>query len=93
MSRRQLMEGYMVLGGIPYYWSLLDREKSLALNIDRLFFSRGGELRGEYAELYASLFHHPEKYRGAGQKEGGTEPGRDRQGERTAGERQADRGA
>lgn len=62
MSRHQLMEGYMALGGIPYYWSLLDREKSLALNIDRLFFSRGGELRGEYAELYASLFHHPEKY-------------------------------
>lgn len=62
MNRRQLMEGYMVFGGIPYYWSLLDREKSLALNIDRLFFSKDGELRGEYSELYASLFHHPEKY-------------------------------
>lgn len=62
MNRRQLMEGYMIFGGIPYYWSLLDRERSLALNIDRLFFSRDGELRGEYSELYASLFHHPEKY-------------------------------
>ena len=62
MNRRQLMEGYMALGGIPYYWSLLDREKSLALNIDHLFFSRDGELREEYSELYASLFDHPEKY-------------------------------
>ena len=62
MNRRQLIEGYMALGGIPYYWSLLDREKSLALNIDRLFFSKGGELREEYNELYASLFKHPEKY-------------------------------
>ena len=62
MNRRQLMEGYMVFGGIPYYWSFLDREKSLALNIDHLFFSKDGELRGEYSELYASLFDHPEKY-------------------------------
>ncbi len=62
MSRLQLMEGYMALGGIPYYWSLLDKSKSLALNIDRLFFSKDGELKGEYHELYASLFTHPEKY-------------------------------
>ena len=62
MSRLQLMEGYMALGGIPYYWSLLDKSKSLALNIDWLFFSKDGELKGEYNELYASLFKHPEKY-------------------------------
>ena len=62
MSRLQLMEGYMALGGIPYYWSLLDKSKSLAQNIDRLFFSKDGELKGEYYELYASLFNHPEKY-------------------------------
>ena len=62
MNRRQLIEGYMALGGIPYYWSLLDKSKSLALNIDALFFSKDGELKGEYDELYASLFKHPEKY-------------------------------
>ena len=62
MSRLQLMEGYMALGGIPYYWSLLDKSKSLAQNIDRLSFSKDGELKGEYYELYASLFNHPEKY-------------------------------
>ncbi|MBR5635207.1 MAG: ATP-binding protein [Prevotella sp.] len=62
MNRRQLLEGYMVLGGIPYYWSLLEKEKSLALNIDDLFFSRNGDLKHEFEDLYASLFHRPEKY-------------------------------
>ena len=62
LNRRQIMEGYMAMGGIPYYWSLLDKSKSLALNIDKLFFSKDAELRGEYEELYASLFNNPEKY-------------------------------
>ena len=62
MSRKQLMECYMALGGIPYYWSLLDKSKSLAQNIDTLFFSKHGELRNEYDELYASLFNHPDKH-------------------------------
>ena len=62
MNRKQLLEGYMALGGVAYYWSLLDKSKSLALNIDSLFFSRDGELREEYDELYASLFKHPDKY-------------------------------
>ena len=62
MNRKQLLEGYMALGGVAYYWSLLDRSKSLALNIDSLFFSKDGELREEYDELYASLFNHPDRY-------------------------------
>lgn len=62
MNRKQLLEAYMAFGGVAYYWSLLDKSKSLALNIDSLFFSRDGELRGEYNELYASLFNHPDRY-------------------------------
>lgn len=62
MSRRQIIESYMLLGGVPYYWSLLDKEKSLAQNIDNLFFSRNGDLKDEFKELYASLFKRPEKY-------------------------------
>lgn len=62
MNRRQIIEGYMILGGVPYYWSLLDREKSFAQNIDNLFFARDAELKDEFSELYASLFQRPEKY-------------------------------
>ena len=47
MNRRQIMECYMIMGGIPYYWSKLKRGKSLAQNIDRLFFMQDGELRNE----------------------------------------------
>lgn len=62
MNRKQIMECYMIMGGIPYYWSKLKRGKSLAQNIDRLFFAHGGELRNEFSQLYASLFNHPELY-------------------------------
>lgn len=62
MNRRQIMECYMIMGGIPYYWSKLKRGKSLAQNIDRLFFMQDGELRNEFSQLYASLFNHPEPY-------------------------------
>ena len=46
----------MIFGGIPYYWSLLERGKSVAQNVDALLFRRGGKLAREFDELYASLF-------------------------------------
>ena len=52
----------MIMGGIPYYWSKLKRGKSLAQNIDSLFFAHDGEFRNEFSQLYASLFNHPEPY-------------------------------
>lgn len=58
MSRRELAEGYMVLGGIPYYWRYLDKRFSLAQNIDRMFFAEGAPLANEFRELYASLFRN-----------------------------------
>jgi uncharacterized protein len=57
-----LLEAYMVMGGVPYYWSLLDKGMSLAGNIDELFFSQNGELRYEFEALYHSLFRQPEVY-------------------------------
>lgn len=62
MSRYDLLEAYMVLGGVPYYWSLLDRRKSLAQNIDCLCFAADGKLRYEYTKLYESLFRNPDTY-------------------------------
>lgn len=61
-SRMDILEGYMVMGGIPYYWSLLEAGESLAQNIDRLFFADKGKLRYEFNELYHSLFRNPENY-------------------------------
>lgn len=62
MSRYGVLECYMVMGGVPFYWSMLERGKSVAQNIDALFFSPTGKLHYEYSELYKSLFKNPEPY-------------------------------
>lgn len=55
-SRKQIAECYMVMGGIPYYLSMMDKSKSLAQNIDQLFFSDNAELKDEFNDLYRALF-------------------------------------
>ena len=62
MSRRNILETFMVFGGIPYYWKFLQKGESYAQSIDRLFFSKNGELKNEYNALYASLFKNPQPY-------------------------------
>lgn len=63
LSRYQIVENYMIMGGIPFYWSMLKRGLSLAQNIDALFFNQEAEgLVREYDQLYASLFNSPEPY-------------------------------
>ncbi len=57
-----IAECYMIMGGIPYYWSLLKKGMSLAQNIDRLFFAASGTLNDEFTNLYAALFNSSEKY-------------------------------
>lgn len=61
-SRQMIVETYMMLGGVPYYLSLLNPQESLAQNIDRLYFHKNSELGQEYQRLYASLFKSPESY-------------------------------
>ena len=62
LSRMQILEAYMILGGVPYYWSLLKPGKSIAQEIDRLIFSSEGDLYDEFQMLYASLFSNPQPY-------------------------------
>jgi uncharacterized protein len=56
LSRADLLKLYMVLGGIPYYLNLMSRGESVPGVIDRLFFSEPPELKGEFDELFDSLF-------------------------------------
>ena len=46
----------MVLGGVPFYWGLLERGLSAAQNIDYLFFAEDAPMREEYEYLFASSF-------------------------------------
>ena len=62
MSRLQMVETYMVFGGIPFYLDLMDRRLSPAQNVDYLCFARDGALHNEFNELYRSLFKHADRH-------------------------------
>ena len=61
-SRYDIAECYMIMGGIPYYLSLLNKRFSFSQNIDRLFFKNKGELWDEFDHLYKTLFTNSENY-------------------------------
>ncbi len=63
MSRADIAECYMALGGIPYYWRYLARGMSLAQNLDRICFAVDAPLKGEFDELYSSLFRDAISYK------------------------------
>ena len=62
LVRKDILELYMILGGIPYYWSFLKRGLSVSQNIDQLFFTEEAKLKDEFQALYHILFKHPENY-------------------------------
>jgi AAA+ ATPase superfamily predicted ATPase len=62
LSRHQIIECYMIMGGIPYYLEQLGKSLGLPQNIDNLFFKENGVLRLEFTKLYASLFKHSDRY-------------------------------
>ena len=59
LSRYDIVQSYMILGGIPYYLSYFQRGMSLAQNIDRLFFAASAKLRDEYDRLFSAVFSNP----------------------------------
>ncbi len=60
LSRYDIVQSYMMLGGIPYYLSYFQKGLSLAQNIDRLFFTSNAKLREEYDRLFSAVFTNPE---------------------------------
>ena len=61
-SKYDIAECYMIMGGIPYYLSLLKKRFSLSQNIDNLFFKSRGELWDEFEHLYSTLFLNSDNY-------------------------------
>ncbi len=53
-----IVQCYMILGGIPHYLNLLDRRYTLPQNIDRLCFETGGQLVNEFDQVLLSLFRN-----------------------------------
>lgn len=62
MNREQILQYYMVFGGVPYYWGFLKKVLSLSQNLDAILFAKDAPLAEEFKNLYASVFKHPEVY-------------------------------
>lgn len=62
LKEMETLELYMALGGVPYYLSLLERGESVAQAVGRLCFERAGPLRGEFDNLFASLYDDHEQH-------------------------------
>ena len=56
-ERKDVLDAYMILGGTPFYLSLLRPELTLWQNVDELFFSQDAVLKTEYSFLFNSLFN------------------------------------
>lgn len=62
LSRKQIVELYMSLGGVAKYLTYLLPGESATQMINRLCFTPQGKLSGEFNNLYQSLFDNPSKH-------------------------------
>jgi len=62
MPRYQILESYMVFGGVPYYLDFFEPDRSLAQNIDRIYFAQGAPLKNEYTNLFHALFKNADNH-------------------------------
>lgn len=60
LSRYDIVQSYMIFGGIPFYLGYVDGELSLAQNIDNIIFAKNAKLKDEYDRLFASVFENPD---------------------------------
>ena len=56
LSRYNIIQAYMILGGIPFYLDCFNPSLSLAQNIDTLFFNPKAKLSDEFERLFNSIF-------------------------------------
>ncbi len=62
LDQYQIVQLYIVMGGVPHYLKEIQLGLSATQNIDSICFSRTGLLNNEYKNLYAALFDRPEKH-------------------------------
>ena len=60
LSKYDIVQSYMIFGGIPFYLNYFKRGSSLAQNVDELFFIKGAKLSLEYDRLFSSIFTNPD---------------------------------
>ncbi len=62
LEKYQILQLYMALGGIPFYWDEVEKGLSATQNIDKICFSKNGILRTEFPNIFKSLFGKDEKH-------------------------------
>ena len=62
LSNYQIVQLYMVMGGIPFYLNALTQGKSATQLIDEICFTSSGMLSDEYNQLYYSLFKNADNH-------------------------------
>jgi uncharacterized protein len=62
LTQYQLLELYMVMGGIPFYLKEVVKGKSATQLIDDICFSPSGLLHNEYGQLYHALFRNADHH-------------------------------
>lgn len=62
LSRYQIVQLYMAMGGIPMYLDQVKAGLSAVQNIQEICFQKGGYLRKEFDRLFASLFDNPKNH-------------------------------
>jgi uncharacterized protein len=62
MSRYDILQLYMVTGGVPFYLDRIRKGESLVQFINRVCFTDNGFLREEYSELLKSLFDNAKNH-------------------------------
>ena len=60
LTRNQILQYYMVFGGVPYYWRFIEKGKSVQQNIDDTLFAKNAPLKDEFKYLYASIYRNPD---------------------------------
>jgi uncharacterized protein len=62
LDQYQILQLYMVFGGIPFYWDELKKGFSATQNIDEICFSKNGLLKTEFKNIFKSLFKNSENH-------------------------------
>jgi AAA+ ATPase superfamily predicted ATPase len=62
LDHYQIVQLYMVLGGIPFYWEEVEKGLSATQNINEICFAKNGLLKFEFQNVFKSLFNKSERH-------------------------------
>ena len=61
MSRYDIVQSYMIFGGIPYYLSYFNKGYSFEKNVDKILFGPSPRLKDEFNRLFNAVFNNAEE--------------------------------